>query len=471
MLRGVKIGSVSRVVAMVVLAAGGCESGGDPADAAADEDTGAPLAADGGARDVVRREATPPAPPSGPIAPWTAADVGAVGTFKAEVRASATLVTVRAAGLDVGGAADAFHFLSQKAHGDFELLARVRSLQMVAADTKAGLMVRAGEGDPAAPNFFLAVLADPMRGGQLQIRATAGGATTVLGPDPGVRPGQWLRITRRGRTLTAARSTSRLDWTKVGSADLDLPAEVTVGVAVASRSATAPTTVEIDALRVNDLASQAATRDWTLDEIAAMGGSAIWSGGALAVAGFGEPLSLLMESGLLACANASGNQVLTVKVASFAHGDPNARVGLTIRQGPPVVFSRGQPAVLLSLTAGAGLQFQSRAFNNLMATVAPPVPGIKAPVWLRLERIEQPGPPVASRFVGSYSADGNQWTVVGESTFALPEPFLIGVAAGSNGSGTQARASLTDVSLGAGASPPAPVPDAARPADALDGGS
>jgi hypothetical protein len=54
------------------------------------------------------------------------------------VRASASLMTVRAGGAEIGGAADGFHFVSQKVRGDFELLARVRSLQMVDPESKAG---------------------------------------------------------------------------------------------------------------------------------------------------------------------------------------------------------------------------------------------------------------------------------------------------------------------------------------------
>jgi hypothetical protein len=243
---------------------------------------------------------------------------------------------------------------------------------------------------------------------------------------------------------------------------------------VASRNGSRATTAEIDGLRVSDLAGQAATRAWTIDEIATMGGSAIWNGGSLTVAGHGEPLSLLMESGVLAFDSVSGNQVLTARVASFSHPDPAARVSLMIRQGPPVSFSRIQPAVLLSLTAGTGLQFQSRAASNLMATVAPPRAQIRPPVWLRLERVEQAGPPLASRFVGSYSLDGRQWVVAGEAAFAMPEPFLVGIAAGSNGSNIPVSAAFTDVALTAGSTPPSPSPPPAsdaRPADAADGGS
>lgn len=421
------------------------------------------------AGDVVRRETPPPAPPNGPIAPWAAKDIGAVGMQREEVRSSLGVMTVRSGGMEVGGTADSFQFVSQKVRGDFELLARVRSLQLVDPDTKAGIMVRANDADPGAANVFLAVLADPMRGGLWQYRPAAAGPTTFGPTDTGVRANQWLRITRTGRTFTAYRSATRLAWTKVGSADLDLPPEVSAGIAVAARSPMVATTAEIDGLRLHNLGSQPATSGWNLEEMAAIGGSAIWNGTTLNFSGLGDTPSLLSESGTFAYQTASGNQTLTVRVANFTHKDPAARVALMIREGPPVVFTRTQPAVILGVTPGMGVHFQSRAFNNLMATLAPVQPGM-APIWLRLERTEQPGP-MGSKFTGFFSADGRSWTMVGTASFALPEPYLIGVLGSSNGSTTPVTSTLTDVSLTSGATTPPPLtPDAGRPPDASPDG-
>jgi len=435
-------------------------SGPDP-----EEKLDAAARLDTAALDAVRRETPPPAPPNGPIAPWTAKDVGMVGMQREEVRSNLGVMTVRSGGLEVGGTADSFQYVSQKVRGDFELMGRVRSLQLVDPDTKAGIMIRAGD-EPGAANVFLAVLADPMRGGLWQYRATAGGATTLGPTDTGIRAGQWLRITRKGRALVAYRSANRLVWTRVASADLDLPQEVSAGVAVAARNAMTATTAEIDGLRLQNLDSQPATQGWSLEEMAALGGSVVWNGATLAFSGLGDTPSLLSESGTFAYQTASGNQTLTVRVASFTHKDPSARIALMIREGPPVVFTRTQPAVVLGVTPGMGVHFQSRAFNNLMATVAPIKEGVAAPIWLRLQRSDEPGP-LGSRFTGSYSMDGQTWTVVGSAAFALPEPYLIGVLGSSNGSTTPVMAGLTDLALTSGAPtpqpPPAP-PDAGRDA-------
>jgi regulation of enolase protein 1 (concanavalin A-like superfamily) len=422
--------------------------------------------------DLVRRDTPPPAPPNGPIAPWTAKDIGAVGMQREEVRSSLGVMTVRSGGADVGGTADSFQYVSQKVRGDFELVARVRSLQMVDPDTRAGIMVRANDTEPGAANVFLAVLADPMRGGLFQYRAAAAGPTTPGPTDTGVRAGQWLRITRKGRTFAAYRSANRLAWVKVGTADLDLPPEVSAGVAVVAKNATVATTAEIDGLRLQNLETQPATRDWSIDELGGIGGSALWNGATLNLSGLGDTPSLLSESGTFAYQTASGAQTLTVRVASLAHKDPTARVALMIREGPPVVFTRTQPAVLIGVTPGMGVHFQSRAGNNLMATLAPLKEGVQAPIWLRLERADEP-PPQGGRFTGSYSTDGRTWIPVGSASFALPEPYLVGVLASSNGSTAPVMATLSDVTLAAGSTPPPPPPpppaDAGRPDASRDG--
>ena len=324
-------------------------------------------------------------------------------------------------------------------------------------------MVRASDSDPAAANLFAAVLGDPARGGLLQQRATSGGPTTRARPTLACARASGC-ASRAGADLhrLALLLPPRLgkDW----HGRSDLPAEVAAGIAVAARSPAAATTAENHGLRLHDLDAEGATRGWQLDELGTVGGSAVYGApGTLTLSGMGDGYSLLAESGVFAFQPANGRQSLTVRVAAFAQDDPVARVGLIIRQGPPVSFARTQPAVLLAVTAGMGVQFQSRASNNLAATVAPPKEG-KAPVWLRLERTEEPGPPVSSRFTGSVSADGRTWTVVGTAKFAMPEPFLIGVLTTSTLSTGPATATVTNLSLtSAPTPPPAPAPDAARP--------
>jgi regulation of enolase protein 1 (concanavalin A-like superfamily) len=369
---------------------------------------------------------------------------------------------VESGGRDIGGVADSFHFVNRKVSGDFELETRIQSLQMASPESTAGLMVRADDTDPGAAAVFAGILADRTRGGLLLHRGATGAAAVTAVSDVGLRDGQWLRLTRTGRTFTAYRSAQpRLNWTRVGSVDVDLPAEVVVGFAVASKNPNRPTTSEVNTLRLHNLGSQAATTGWTLEELGGAGGGlAVHEAGGLKLAGTGEPLSLLQDSGLYAFLTAEGDQMLTVKVGAFTHPNAPARVGLMLREGPAVLLlvSRATPAVVLTVTAEMGVQFMSRSATNMMGTVAPPVAEVKAPVWLRLTRTQLPGEPAHSRISGAYSVDGVQWTTVGTAVFSLPEPFLIGAYASSSGGSTPASTTLTEVSLTR--PPPAPTPDA-----------
>ena len=169
-------------------------------------------------------------------------------------------------GAEIGGVADSFTFVSRKVTGDFELLSRIQSLQMASPDSTAGLMVRANDTEPGAANCLRGRAGRPDEGGlpQRSHRQRGGASTAVM--DVGIRDGQWLRLTRTGRTITAYRSTQlRVNWTRIGSVDVDFPAEVVAGLAVASRNPTRPTVTELTTLRMHNLGSQATTRTgpWT----------------------------------------------------------------------------------------------------------------------------------------------------------------------------------------------------------------
>ena len=390
----------------------------------------------------------PPAPaPNGPWAGWESKDIGQAPR-PGRVWSGLGGLRVESNGLDIGGTADSFHFVSRKVSGDFELLTLVRSLQMASPDSTVGLMIRADDTEAGAVNVFAGVLADRTKGGAIVQRSAAGAAAVTAVQDVGTRDGQWLRLVREGRRFTAYRSTQlRVNWTRIGSVEVDLPVEVRAGLAVASRHPQRATVTEIAALRLHNLDSQPATRGWTLEEMGPpAGASAIYEADGLKVAGLTDPVSLLQETGLFAFQEAAGEQMLTVKVGPFSHPNPSARVGLMLREGPAVqfIFTRSTPAAIISVTAGMGVQFMSRPIPTIMGTVAPPVDGVKTPIWLRLTRADVPGQPALSWVTGAYSTDGTTFVPVGAAMIPLPEPYLIGPYVSSSGPQAPVVATLTD---------------------------
>lgn len=194
--------------------------------------------------------ATPPAYPTPPPplpAGWARADVGDVGiTGDSAFDAATSIYTLKGAGKDVGGVADAFHFVYRTLDGDGVITARVRKLQNINAGSKAGVMIRQSL-DAGAVNAFMTLT--PGKGSFFQRRSVAGG-TTVATAGPVVAPPSWVRIERLGQTVNAYQSADGASWTLVGSDSLPLGATVYVGLVTASRDTLNTATAQFEGVLI-----------------------------------------------------------------------------------------------------------------------------------------------------------------------------------------------------------------------------
>jgi regulation of enolase protein 1 (concanavalin A-like superfamily) len=178
---------------------------------------------------------------------WTHQDVGTVGVSgSASYDASSSAFTVTGAGADVWGAADAFHYAWRTWSGDGTIVARVASVQNVAAWVKAGVMIRASA-DSASPHAFMIVSGG--KGFSFQRRAAAGGASTSTSGGAGTAPA-WVRLQRSGSVVTASVSLDGSGWTVVGSDTVALGSDVLVGLAVSSHTTSAAATAVFDQVSI-----------------------------------------------------------------------------------------------------------------------------------------------------------------------------------------------------------------------------
>jgi hypothetical protein len=113
----------------------------------------------------------------------------------------------------------------------------------------------------------------------------------------------------------------------------------------------------------------------------------------------------------------SGDGALVIRINSVASDDGWSRCGLMMRES----LEANARNVLLSLTSGNGLVFQSRRLVDGSTSLLTAAVAKTPPVWLKVERV---GP----TFIASYSADGASWTVQGRETIDLPEKIQVGVA-------------------------------------------
>src|SRR5436309_2719468 len=138
-----------------------------------------------------------PPPPAVPP-PWQTQDIGAVGTT-GSASASNGVFTIEGAGADVWGTADAFRYVWQPVSGDVDVIARVASVEYVAAWVKAGVMIRESL-SADSPHAFMLVSAG--KGLAFQRRTVAGGLSTSTSGIAGTSPA-WVKVERRGNTIAA----------------------------------------------------------------------------------------------------------------------------------------------------------------------------------------------------------------------------------------------------------------------------
>jgi regulation of enolase protein 1 (concanavalin A-like superfamily) len=163
---------------------------------------------------------------------WTSSDVGQTGRAGSATSSAGTF-TIKGAGADVWGTADALHFASTTLEGDGDVVARVASVSGTQAWTKVGVMMRTTL-DAGAPQAFMLISVG--KGAAFQRRTVAGGPSTNTSGGALKAP-RWVKLSRRGTTITASVSSDGKTWTKVGSDTFSIGDSLEVGLGVSSHDA------------------------------------------------------------------------------------------------------------------------------------------------------------------------------------------------------------------------------------------
>jgi hypothetical protein len=176
---------------------------------------------------------------------WSTADVGTVGVGGSASTVAGTF-TVKGAGADVWGNADALHFTHTTLDADGDIVARVAGLSGTEAWTKVGVMMRSTL-NPGAPQAFMLVSAG--KGAAFQRRTVAGGLSTSTSGGAVTAP-RWVKLSRRGTTITAFISSTGSSWTQVGSDTFSISGPLLVGLGVSSHDSTRLATGTFDSVSV-----------------------------------------------------------------------------------------------------------------------------------------------------------------------------------------------------------------------------
>jgi regulation of enolase protein 1 (concanavalin A-like superfamily) len=178
---------------------------------------------------------------------WSNQDIGSVGKAGSATYDEGTQTfTVKGAGADVWGTADAFQYAYRPLTGDGMITARVVTVSNTDPWMKAGVMIRSSLTANSAHGFMVVSFS---KGLAFQRRTATGGTSTntagALAPAP-----YWVRVTRAGDLITASQSIDGQTWTDVGSSTIPMGASVFIGLGVTSHTTTTAATATFDNVTV-----------------------------------------------------------------------------------------------------------------------------------------------------------------------------------------------------------------------------
>jgi len=165
-----------------------------------------------------------------------------------------------AAGADIWGTADQFHYAYKQFSGVGSITARVVSVSNTNAWAKAGVMIRESL---AANSAYANVVVSPTSGVAFQ-RRTGTGASAAGDTQAGIAAPQWVRLTRSGNIFTAEYSANGTTWTALGTPlTVMMGNDVYIGLCLTSHAAAAACTAEFS----NVTTTGTVTGNWQSQDI------------------------------------------------------------------------------------------------------------------------------------------------------------------------------------------------------------
>jgi predicted alpha/beta superfamily hydrolase len=148
-------------------------------------------------------------------------------------------------GADVFGKSDDFDYACTRLKGDFQITARIRSVEYSTDSTKAGIMIR--QDLAAGSRFAFALTSSKYRAFlfRLAYRNNCKYYKYSSAPLP-----SWLRVIRCGNRFINQRSVNGIEWYTVGIKTIEMPDSVYYGLAVASNMNESTVKAVFDSVRI-----------------------------------------------------------------------------------------------------------------------------------------------------------------------------------------------------------------------------
>jgi regulation of enolase protein 1 (concanavalin A-like superfamily) len=354
--------------------------------------------------------------------PWQAQDVGSVGQSGSSSYSSGVF-TVKGAGSDIWGTADAFQFAHQSVNGDGQIVARLASLQNTSANAKAGVMFR---GSVAANSAHVILDVNPNGNIEFMSRNSTGGATAWIAGAADPAP-VWLKLVRSGSTVTGFVSADGGTWTTVGSTTINLGTVAETGLVVSSHTTAQLNTSTFDQVAVSSGAAAGGglPSAWQAQDVGSVGvtGSTSYSSGVFTVKGAGADIWGTADAFQFAYQSVGSNGQIVVRVSSVQNTSANAKAGVMFRRS----LAADSDFVMLDVAPNGNVEFMTRGTAG-GATAWIGGTNHAAPVWLKLARS-------GSTVTGFVSSDGIIWTAVGSAPVGFVTSANVGLVVSSHTTG------------------------------------
>jgi glucose/arabinose dehydrogenase len=364
------------------------------------------------------------APVNPPPAPWASTDVGS-RTVAGFTSLDGTVFTVGGGGDDVWDGIDEFHYVYQSLPGDGDIVARVLSQTGTNEWAKAGVMIKAGAG--AGATYAMAAMT-PGHGVRFQADFTSDSA----GPSV-TMPNAWVKLSRRGNTVTGFASSDGVAWTTIGVVNLALPATATIGLFATAHDNAQLSTARFDHVVVTTGSGPALPAPWAAGDVGspALAGGATESAGTFTVTGAGADIWDTLDEFQFVHQPLTGDGTIVARVTSQQNTNEWAKAGLMVKAG----VTAGSPYAFVSVTPAHGTRVQAGFHTDIGGSAS------GAPRWLKLTRS-------GSSVSGYESADATTWALVGSvSLSGLPATVQIGLFVTSHDAGALGTAVFDHVAV------------------------
>jgi len=363
---------------------------------------------------------------------WRSADVGAIGSLSGFASPCPDTISVFGSGSDIWGTADAFQFTSLPIAGDGEISAQLTSAVLntgsgaTSSFAKGGLMIRQSL-DPGSPEVILDVR--PGGGIEFMTRSLAGGPTSFVAGGSASFP-VWLRLARRGSTVTGSVSSDGVVWSAVGSTSAP------TGDALAGFAVTSHDTAARDRATFAHAALWRLPSGWSQQDVGAVGraGNATATGDVFTVTGAGSDIWGSADAFDSVTQTAGTTTTIVARVVDETNSHMFAKAGIATG-----LLAPSAARVILDVRPDGNIEFMARlADGGTMSYLGGG--STTFPVWLRLARAED-------QFTASYSHDGAAWTTIGTVNVVMPATVRGGLAVTSHDPSTLNTATFDHVAV------------------------